>query len=337
MVRAGDVIGAVRITQSAEAIDRQLGGRVGDQLKLPLILGGAVVLLGLAAALFLARALTRPVRALESTVQRVTAGELSARAPVSGSREQRLVAGAFNQMTERLEGLLGSQQEFVANASHQLKTPLTGLRLRLQALGKRLGEDEHGLHHVDQATHAVDHLNGIVEDLLVLSRRGRGTAAAEVLDLNAVVQEALDRWRPAAEQSGVRFHAEPYGEECLGVCDPTDLERALDALVENALAYTPRDSAVVLAASPGSLEVADEGPGLAPGEEQLIFERFRRGRAGRQGPHGTGLGLAIARELVERWGGSVTIANRPAGGAVARLSLPSPSPASAEPRDFTLA
>ena len=96
----------------------------------------------------------------------------------------------------------------------------------------------------------------------------------------------------------------------------------LDALIENALRYGGGDITVV--ARPGGIEVLDRGPGLAGEELEAVFERFHRGRAGRAGPSGTGLGLAIARELARRWGGDVELANRPEGGAAARITVPAP-------------
>ena len=101
-----------------------------------------------------------------------------------------------------------------------------------------------------------------------------------------------------------------------------DIDRALDSLIENAIVYSPAGTEVEIFDDAGAIAVRDRGPGLAPGEEQTVLERFYRGRAGRQGVEGTGLGLPIAAELAGQWGGSVTMANRADGGAEARLSLP---------------
>jgi two-component system, OmpR family, sensor kinase len=103
-------------------------------------------------------------------------------------------------------------------------------------------------------------------------------------------------------------------------CAPADLERTLDALIENALHYGAGPVTVV--ARPRAIDVLDEGPGVDPGELEAVFERFHRGRAGRAGPPGTGLGLPIARELMRRWGGDVTLANRERGGTAATITLP---------------
>jgi len=100
-----------------------------------------------------------------------------------------------------------------------------------------------------------------------------------------------------------------------------DIDRALDVLVENALRYSPAGTGVAIETHHRAVEVIDDGPGLAPGEEEQVFDRFHRGRAGRGGPPGTGLGLPIARELMNRWGASVRIENRPGGGARAVMTF----------------
>jgi len=105
-------------------------------------------------------------------------------------------------------------------------------------------------------------------------------------------------------------------------CARADVDRALDVLIDNALRYSPPGGAVVLTGGHGRIEVSDRGPGLVPGEDELVFERFHRGRAGRQGPSGSGLGLAIARSLARAWHGDATLASRPGGGAVAVLEFP---------------
>ena len=131
----------------------------------------------------------------------------------------------------------------------------------------------------------------------------------------------MERWRNAAADADVRLvrSAEDDGETVW--CAPADLDRALDVLVENAIKYSPAGSSVEVVLGPGRVEVLDRGPGLDPTEEEAVFDRFYRGRAGREGAGGTGLGLPIARELIEQWSGSVTLTNRPDGGARAVVSF----------------
>ena len=131
----------------------------------------------------------------------------------------------------------------------------------------------------------------------------------------------MERWARAAEEAGLVLELED-GSAGSAWCARSDLDRAVDVLIENAVAYSPRGSRVVVCALADGLEVVDGGHGLRPGEEEQVFERFHRGSAGRSGPPGSGLGLPIARELMQRWGGTATIANRPEGGARAALTLP---------------
>jgi signal transduction histidine kinase len=155
----------------------------------------------------------------------------------------------------------------------------------------------------------------MVTELLVLSHAGEVDAPPEPVDLEDAAQRAAARWNGAAG-GRVRAHGEP-GE---GFCSLADLDRALDALVENALHYGNGEVEVV--SRSGGLEVLDRGPGLADGELTAVFDRFHRGVAGRAGPSGTGLGLPIARELARRWGGEVTLVNRHGGGARATITVP---------------
>lgn len=317
VVRGGRVVGAVRITQSLSDV-----GAAKTRTQRQLFLVGAVVLLiGLLAAGLLGAATARPLRRLERTARRVAHGDFSARAREEGSAEQRSLARSFNEMTERLGVLLRTQQRFVADASHQLRTPLTGLRLRIEAAGAPGRTDAARAADLEAATAEVDRLAALVEDLLALSRADEHRAAAGPCDLGAAAIAAADRFGDAAAQAGVAIGVSGAGRDVTGWCAPEDLARALDALVENALAYGADGGVVELVVAPGRIEVRDRGPGLAPGEAEDVFDRFHRGSAA-QRAHGTGLGLPIARALARSWGGDAQLAGREGGGAVATLVVP---------------
>ncbi len=318
VLRNGRPAGAVRVTQSVEAVRRATRRAI-----LGLILIGALVLvLGLAAGALIAAQLARPVRQLDEVARRVAGGDLEARARVAGASEQRSLARSFNDMTMRVGRLLRGQQEFVADASHQLRTPLTGLRLRVEEATAATAEPA-VRHELDAALKEIDRLALMVDELLVLSRAGERERPGSAVELEAAARRAVERWLPAAAEHGIELRLDVRERAGTVWCAPADLDRALDVLVENALLYGPSESAVTIAVGPGALEVLDEGPGLAPGEEQEVFERFHRGRAARAGSPGTGLGLAIAAELAGEWNGSVTLTNRGGGGLCARLELPS--------------
>lgn len=225
--------------------------------------------------------------------------------------------------TARLERLVRSQRQFVADASHQLRTPLTGLRLRLEAVQASRLEPEAAA-DLEAALAELDRLAQMITELLELIRAGERESAAERLSLADVTARAAVRWSAAASQRGQRLIA--TGDAADGGCATiaeADADRIVDALVENALLYSPAGSDIEIAALPAGLEVRDRGAGLAPGEGEQVFERFHRGSAGRQGLPGSGLGLPIARELARRWGADVTLRPRPGGGTVAAFVVAS--------------
>jgi signal transduction histidine kinase len=310
--------GAVRITQSIASVNHAVWKTIGGLA----LIGAVVLLLGLAAGLVIAGQVARPMRRLNVAVRRIAAGDLEARAPVEGSSEQRSLAMSFNEMTERLAGALKSQRRFVADASHQLRTPLTGLRLRIEE-AQAVGVSPSAEQELEEGLREVDRLSEMVDELLVLSRAGeRPSVAAEPVELAAAADRAVERWRAAGEERGVAVVR--GGDRHPGVVESyaADVDRALDSLVENAVQYSEPGGEVEVLSHRGLLEVLDRGRGLEPGEEASVFERFHRGKAGRSGPSGTGLGLAIARELARRWGGDVALARRDGGGVRATLSYP---------------
>jgi two-component system, OmpR family, sensor kinase len=320
VVIGNDVEGAVRVTQSVDAIDRRVRRDV-----LGLIgIGVIALVLGLAFAWILAGTLARPLQRLANTARRVEAGDLEARAEPEGSSEHREVAHAFNDMTERLGQVLEAQRQFVANASHQLRTPLTGLRLRLESASLKAGPEL--ADELAAAEREVERLARLLTALLTLAREGDRPAARATASLAETVEHAGERWADRAEQGGHRLVVDCRGD-AVARASEEDLAIVLDNLIENALHYSEGGTVTVECGRDGNevyLAVADEGPGLEPGEEHGVFERFSRGSGGRSAP-GTGLGLALVATLARRWGGSATIVNRSEGGARAEVRFPAAS------------
>jgi two-component system, OmpR family, sensor kinase len=317
IIRNGRPVGAARVTQSVAAVHR-----VVRNIELRLGLIALIVLaLGLSAGAVIASGVARPLRRLEQVARQVAAGDLSARARIEGSREQRSLGRSFNEMTDRIARLLSVQRDFVADASHQLRTPLTGLRLRLEE-AEAVANSSAATAELDAAISEVDRLAQTIEELLVLSRAGERELVGAPIDLDKVAWSAVHRWRAAADASGIALEHERNGARATAWAAPADVERALDALLENALKYSPEGTTVAIVSLPGRIEVRDRGPGLAADEAEVVFERFHRGRAGRSGPPGSGLGLAIARELAREWRGDVVIEDRNGGGAVVIVSFP---------------
>ncbi len=304
----GHVGGAVRVTQSVAAVHRAIR-RTWVGLGL---IGLLVLVLGLFVGAVLADRLTRPIVAIDETARRVAEGDLDARAPVRGASEQRRLAQTFNAMTAQLARMLDAQREFVADASHQLRTPLAGLRLRIEGARAEatLPEQQDDLDH---ALGEVDRLSGIVSELLELSRADGPSRDEEPVDLDAVLDRVAGRWTDAAAARDCTLIVSRDGPTVPVACAVADLDRIIDALVENAIAYAP-GTTVRVAARGTVLRVSDAGPGIGADEADAVFDRFHRGRAGRTGPAGTGLGLAIARELARRWGGELELAAADGGG-----------------------
>jgi signal transduction histidine kinase len=316
--------GAVRITQSVEAVHKAVRTSILDVAALAAV----VLLLGLVAGALIAQQIARPIRRLDAAARRVAGGDLDASVEVEGSTEQRSLARTFNEMTQRVKRLLRVQQDFVADASHQLRTPLTGLRLRLEGLGERFRGDRGVEREVGAAMAEIDRLSLIVDELLILSRAGEHELPGERLDLAAAAARAGRRWERFAAEHDVAIEIAPGQGPADGWAAGADLERTLDALLENAILYAPPVSTVTVEVLPSRITILDRGPGLARGEEETVFERFSRGSAGQHGAKGTGLGLPIARELTRQWGGDVTLANRDGGGLAATIQL-APSEVSA--------
>lgn len=322
IVHGGATIGAVRVTQSVSAVNDAI-----RKVELGLGIVALVVLaIALTVGAFVASEISRPLLRLERLARRIAAGDLDVRAEIEGSREQRSLSSSFNEMARRIGRLLASQRAFVADASHQLRTPLTGLRLRLEEAQATITEPG-AQREIDAGIAEVDRLAGIVEELLLLSRAGEREQPGEAVMLDEVAADAVNRWRGSAEERPILLLLSQRSSFAAW-CSRADADRALDALIENALRYGEAGGEVEVASLPGRIEVRDRGPGVRPEEAEAVFERFHRGSASRDVP-GSGLGLPIARELARVWGGDVSLTPRPGGGTIAALTLPAATAAGA--------
>jgi signal transduction histidine kinase len=311
----GAVHGAVRLTLPTSAADARI-----HRIWLLLALIGAIALMatGLVGRAF-SGWITRPLADVEGAATRIGAGDLTVRAPERGPPEVRSLARAFNITSAKLEALLDSQASFVADASHQLRTPLTALRLRLENL-QATGAD------VAAPLAEVGRLNGLVDDLLALARADASDAPQETLDAAAVLRERAEAWMPLAAERGVTIRCAGAGSVCAA---RARLDQVLDNLIANALDASPPGTAVTLSATRAGdrveLHVADEGRGLPAADRRRAFDRFWRGPGGGK-DDGSGLGLAIVARLVHADGGEVELREAPGGGvdAVVRLGVGSP-------------
>jgi signal transduction histidine kinase len=242
----GQVHGAVRITYSTSAVDARV-----RRVWLALAAAGAVVLAVVALVGFaLARSMTRPLRALEQATSALARGELDSRAAVdAGPPELRRLAAAFDDMAARLGRLLGAQQAFVADASHQLRTPLTALRLRLENLEPAVPSDDAG--NLQAAISETARLTRLVDGLLVLARAEATTPVRrEVVDAAAVAADRRAAWAPLAAENGVALTLES-GTPAPVWALAGALEQVLDNLLANALRHTPGRQSSPLGNPPG--------------------------------------------------------------------------------------
>jgi signal transduction histidine kinase len=330
---SGQVHGAVRLTYSTAQLDQRV------HRYWMLLAGIAAVSLGAAAAvgLLLARWVGRPVERLQAAATALGNGELESRAPTeSGPPELRELAAAFNAMAGRLQDLLTSQEQFVADASHQLRTPLTAVRLRLEMLEDELSDSE-----LDSARVAEDiaaargeaaRLDRLVDGLLALAtaeRVGAPTRAAPTR-LATVVTERVEAWAPVAAERGIRVEAVP--RELVARVREDRLTQVVDNLIANAIDASQAGGTIRVEASTPlraerhdgmvELHVIDEGRGMTPEQRARAFDRFWREDSNPGQLGGSGLGLAIVQKLVHADGGSVALLAAPSGGVDAVVLLP---------------
>lgn len=308
------VVGAVRISQSLAEVNQTVRRSTIGLL----VIGLAGLLAGLVLAFGIAASVARPLRRLTSTARRLGGGDLGARTKnVGGAQEIREVAHSFDEMADRLERTVQAQREFVANASHQLRTPLTGVKLRLESAIDAT-DDPRARADLQAAEHEVDRLSEIISRLLVMSRQIEAGEVTQV-DVADAARRAAERWRDRAEQAGATLTVD--GEDGVAQANPTDLEQVLDNLLDNAIAYAPGPITIITGRRDGRVFVAveDLGPGIRPDEMPRVTERFYRGMGAPSG--GSGLGLAIAKELTEKWGGTISVLTREGGGLRVEIEL----------------
>ncbi|MFA5883897.1 MAG: HAMP domain-containing sensor histidine kinase [Acidimicrobiia bacterium] len=301
-------------------------------------LGGAILLVVGLVSTLLARSFTSPLAALDRGAARLGEGDLAVRVDVPDDPPELAgLARSFNATAERLEALVRSQQAFVADASHQLRTPLAALRLRLENLE---AEREEGVESrpedIERSLAEVQRLSQLVDSLLVLTRAEADRRSPEAVDVGAVVADRRDAWSAFAAEHGVEVVADTPVLHVRTV--PGRMEQVLDNLISNALDVAPEGSTIRVhverMGESAQLQVCDAGPGIPLEQRARAFDRFWRGGAARRDGGGFGLGLAIVRELVRADGGDVELGDAPEGGLAVPFHLPlatAPVPADAPP------
>ena len=292
-------------------------------------------LLGLWAARTMGGRMLHDVEEVRAGLAAVGAGERDVRIGVRGRDELARLAGDVEAMVGRLAAeeraraaAETAHRDLLAAVSHDLRTPLTSLRLLAEALQDDLVEGAQRRDYVDRLGTHVRALAGLVEDLFELSRLQAGEVrwAMENVPLADLLRETVEAMRPAAEARSLAVHAELAGGALSARANPEQIQRVLFNLIQNAIRHTPADGSITVRARPASdaveIEVADSGEGIPEEEREKVFQAFFQGTGRESRSDGSaGLGLAISRAIVEAHGGRIWVAGS-GGGTRVRFSLP---------------
>lgn len=315
----GQIFGAVRITADPADVEQTIHRFWWTLAGVALVVLAAMALVGWV----IARSIARPIVAVRDAAVRAGAGDLDVDIEVGDApTELSELVQRFNEMASRLRDLIDRQRSFVGDASHQLRTPLTGLRLRLENLENTV--DDASLPDVQGALTEVERLGRLVEQLLVLARAEDAPAVPEMVDLAQRVTERCDLWTAVASESGVSIRSRGAGNGHVAASAvPGAVDQILDNLIDNALSVSPEGSVIEVRLEPGrahhTVRVLDSGPGMTTAQLERAFDRFWRG--GTTGA-GTGLGLAIVRRLAEASGGGAELRPAQTGGLEAVVTIP---------------
>jgi signal transduction histidine kinase len=315
-----DTHGAVLVARSDEPADQRI-----HLFWLALLgIGAGVLLTSVLVSRRLARWTVDPLRRLDEQAAELGRGDLAARADIaSGPPEVIALSRTFNDMASRLNELITSQRRFVADASHQLRTPLTALRLRLETL------DPHDPSAVsttrDAALQESARLTRVVDGLLALARAEGHRPQRQSIDVAVVIAQRHEAWTPLAAEHDVELRLANDDDDVTASIVPGHLEQILDNLIDNALDATPAGRSVTLwtrATETGvEIHVTDEGTGMTDDERQRAFDPFWQ--SNKHHPNGnTGLGLAIVDQLVRTSSGLVTLERAPVNGIDAIIRFP---------------
>jgi signal transduction histidine kinase len=319
VVSGNRVIGAVRVTYPTSFVD----ARIRRGWLVLVGIGLVALLVVFVVSLRLARQVTVPIDRLVDAATRFGEGDLAARVEQGrGPPEVTQLTARFNDTAAQVERLVGAQQEFVADASHQLRTPLAALRLRLENLESEVAAGSDAEADVAGSLAEVARLSRLVDGLLEVARAERAGGVPTIVDVRTVVTGRVDAWIAFADEHEVSFAVGFDGPTAIRSV-PGRLEQVLDNLVANAIEVSPAGGTIRIDAAGGderlALTVADEGPGLTTEQRERAFDRFWRG-SGAEG--GAGLGLAIVRRLVEADHGGVRLDAAPGGGLAVVVELP---------------
>ncbi len=302
-----------------------------DQYLGPLMRTGLIALLvAFIFSILMSRWISAPLRRISREARQVADGQAHP-IPPEGPEEVQQLAVAFNDMAHQVQTSQQSQKDFVANVSHELKTPLTSIQGFSRAILDGTVETKQQL---TEAAEVIDseagRMSRLVQDLLTLAKMDAGTRAFEMtsLNINALLEITRRKFMPLTEAAGVHFLTTINQEPALVLGDADSLMQVVDNLMDNALKFTPEGGQITLSSdmTPETVEihVIDTGEGISPEEQDRIFERFYQVDKARTGGQfrGYGLGLAISRKIVESHQGALSVTSQPGEGSHFVVKLP---------------
>ena len=322
---AGAVVGAVIYISNAQDIYDGLSD-IQSRITVWLLLIAAIAIV---LSMFVVRTITRPIGELSEGITRMARGDLSSRVKVRGKNEFAQLAMAFNSMSERIEQLDNARSQFVSNASHELKTPLSTIKILIETL---LYQDKPDpameKEFLGDINKEIDRLNSIVSDLLTLVNVDSGVMKLKQDDvrLGLLVQEQAQRILPLARENGIELDC-GVKDQCETLGDATKLQQVFYNIIDNAIKYTPRGGSVNIEVSRTGrraiVHVSDTGVGIPEKDLPHIFERFYRvDKARSRETGGTGLGLSIVKQIVLLHGGTIDAVSREGEGTTFTVELP---------------
>lgn len=316
------VMGFVLIQTAAQTVRAAYSGLIWQT-----VLAGLVIFLLAAVALFfITRQMTRPLTAMAGAASSMARGDFSARAPQEGSREIQDLAQSFNQMAGQLENLEKSRRDFVANVSHELRSPITSIQGFAQGmLDGTIPREDHGqyLQVVVDETHR---LSKLINGLLNLSRmENEETALAySDFDVNELARRVLISRMNQIEEKELDIDAQMADEGCFVHADADQIQQVIINLLDNAVKFTPRGGKITLSTCAEDdtvfLRVKDNGVGILPEDAPHLFDRFYKADKAHTVGQGTGLGLAICKRIMEKHGQSIRLVSGE-GGAEFEITL----------------
>ncbi len=308
ILNGSQTLGAVRLTFPASVVDDV----VNERLEGISSVAGITILVSVLVALLLALGITRRLSNLKNVTEEFTRGNYKVRAEINGGApEIRSLARSFNAMADQLDKLITQQKAFAGDASHQLRTPLTALQLRLERATDMLATDPAGAaERIEAAMVETDRLQRLVEGLLVLSRsENADRITRDKCDAAQIARERFENWEALASEQDIALKLN-VPETAMIFAIPGALEQVIDNYIDNALGNVPANSTITvqITVDPAFTKIAvmDEGPGIPEADIAKAFNRFWRARSD---THGSGLGLAIVDRLSTASGGRAELVN----------------------------